>query len=341
MLHDKELSIRERFEKREHEILSPYASFSDESRGRRRYEKQCDIRPVYQRDRDRILHCKAFRRLKQKTQVFLAPRGDHYRTRLTHTLEVSQNARTIAKALRLNEELTEAIALGHDLGHTPYGHCGERILNKLCPGGFAHNKQSVRVALLLEKDGRGLNLTYEVIDGILNHQTSGNPCTLEGKIVRLSDKIAYINSDIDDSIRAHILREEDIPKEYTDVLGNTLNIRLNTLVHDIIRNSEEKNDICMSDEVYKALMGLRKYMFEHVYTNPVAKAEEKKAEHVIQYLFEYYCEHVEELPSEFYNLYQNGTKKERAVCDYIACMSDQFATNTFKQLNIPNTWNVL
>ncbi len=341
MLHNQELSIRERFEKREHEILSPYAAFSDESRGRSRYEEQCDIRPVYQRDRDRILHCKAFRRLKQKTQVFLAPRGDHYRTRLTHTLEVSQNARTIAKALRLNEELTEAIALGHDLGHTPYGHCGERVLNELCPGGFAHNKQSVRVVELLEKDGCGLNLTYEVRDGILNHQTSGKPSTLEGKIVRLSDKIAYINSDIDDSIRAHILKEEDIPEEYTKILGNSLQVRLNTLIHDIIRKSEGKNDICMSDEVYGALMGLRKFMFENVYTNPVAKAEEKKAEHVVQDLFEYYCEHIEKLPPEFYNLILGGTAKERAVCDYIACMSDQFATNTFKQLNIPNTWNIL
>ncbi len=341
MLQDSGITIRERFEKREHEILSPYAAFSDESRGRSRNEEQCDIRPVYQRDRDRILHCKAFRRLKQKTQVFLAPRGDHYRTRLTHTLEVSQNARTIAKALRLNEELTEAIALGHDLGHTPYGHCGERVLNKLCPGGFAHNKQSVRVVELLEKDGAGLNLTYEVRDGILNHQTSGNPSTLEGKIVRFSDKIAYINSDIDDSIRAHILKEEDIPTEYTKILGNSIRTRLNTLIHDIIQNSEGKNDICMSDEVYRALMGLRKFMFENVYTNPAAKAEEKKAENVVQYLFEYYCGHINELPEEFYNLIINGTDKERAVCDYIACMSDMFATNTFKQLNIPRTWNIL
>ncbi len=341
MVHNFETSIREQLEKREHEILSPYASFSDESRGRSFEEEPCDIRPVYQRDRDRILHCKAFRRLKQKTQVFLAPCGDHYRTRLTHTLEVSQNARTIAKALKLNEELTEAIALGHDLGHTPYGHCGERVLNELCPGGFSHNEQSVRVVELLEKDGRGLNLTYEVRDGILNHQTSGNPSTLEGRIVRLSDKIAYINSDIDDSIRAHILKEEDIPKEFTDVLGNSLRIRLNTLIHDIIRSSEGKNDICMSEEVYKALMGLRKFMFENVYNNPLAKAEEKKAEHVVSELFKYYCGHVDKLPSEFYNLIVSGTAKERAVCDYIACMSDQFATNTFKQLTIPNTWNVL
>ena len=209
------MNIRQMFEEREHEILSPYAAFSDMSRGRRYEEEACDIRPVYQRDRDRIIHSKAFRRLKMKTQVFLAPQGDHYRTRLTHTLEVSQNARTIAKALRLNEELTEAIALGHDLGHTPYGHCGERALNKLCPDGFSHNEQGVRLVDVLEKDGKGMNLTYEVRDGILNHQTAGKPSTLEGKIVRLSDKIAYINSDIDDAIRAHILAPEDIPKQYT------------------------------------------------------------------------------------------------------------------------------
>jgi putative dGTPase len=335
------MNIRERLEKREHEILSPYAGYSDMSKGRINPEPQCDIRPVYQRDRDRIIHSKSFRRLKQKTQVFLAPVGDHYRTRLTHTLEVSQNARTIAKALRLNEDLTEAIALGHDLGHTPYGHCGERVLNELCPGGFSHNEQSVRVVDLLEKDGKGLNLTYEVRDGIINHKTSGKPCTLEGKIVRLSDKIAYINSDIDDSIRAQILKEEDIPKEYTDILGNNLNVRLNTLIHDIILESEGKNDILMSNEKYEALMGLRKFMFDNVYSNPVAKSEEKKAAHVVEQLFYYYCEHTDEMPDEFLNLISKGTSKERVVCDFIACMSDQFATNTFKQLAIPKTWNVM
>lgn len=207
------MTIRENLEKREHDILSPYAAFSDESKGRDTYEEQCDLRPVYQRDRDRILHSKSFRRLKGKTQVFLAPEGDHYRTRMTHTLEVSQNARTVAKALRLNEDLTEAIALGHDLGHTPFGHAGERILNEIYSEGFRHQEQSVRVVECLEKDGEGLNLTVEVRDGIRNHSTSGNPSTLEGKIVRLCDKIAYVNSDIDDAIRGKVIKEEDIPRE--------------------------------------------------------------------------------------------------------------------------------
>lgn len=334
------MNIREKLERREHEILCEYASFSDESRGRDIYEEPCDLRPVYQRDRDRILHSKAFRRLKQKTQVFLAPQGDHYRTRLIHTLEVSQNARTIAKALRLNEELTEAIALGHDLGHTPYGHCGERALNALCPGGFSHNEQGVRVVEVLEKDGQGMNLTYEVRDGIRNHKTSCNPLTLEGKIVRLSDKIAYINSDIDDAIRARIIRENDLPKEHTDILGNTTRTRLNTLIHDIILHSEGKNDICMSEDIYKAFMGLRAYLFANVYTNPIAKSEEKKATYVINTLFEYYVRNIDELPKEFSKLIDNGLEKERAVCDYIACMSDQYATNMFKELTIPKTWNV-
>ena len=215
------MNIRVEQERREHEYLSRYASFSDESLGRDRPEEQCEMRTIYQRDRDRILHCKAFRRLKHKTQVFLAPTGDHYRTRLTHTLEVSQIARSISRALRLNEDLTEAIALGHDLGHTPFGHAGERTLNEICPLGFSHYKQSIRVVELLEKDGRGLNLTKEVRDGIVNHRTSGNPSTLEGKVVRLSDKIAYINHDIDDAIRAKIFSEDDIPKIYTSILGNS------------------------------------------------------------------------------------------------------------------------
>ncbi len=335
------MNIRQMFEEREHELLSPYAAFSDMSRGRAREEEPCDIRPVYQRDRDRIIHSKSFRRLKMKTQVFLAPQGDHYRTRLTHTLEVSQNARTIAKALRLNEELTEAIALGHDLGHTPYGHCGERALNKLCPDGFTHNEQGVRLVDVLEKDGRGMNLTYEVRDGILNHQTAGNPSTLEGKIVRLSDKIAYINSDIDDAIRAHILTPDAIPGCYTDVLGSSLKQRLNTIIHDIILNSEGKNDICMSHDVEEAFLGLRRFMFEEVYTNPVAKGEEKKAMHVVEQLFEYYMDHVDEMPEEFKVLIENGTTTERAVCDYIACMTDQYATNIYKELTIPKTWNIM
>lgn len=335
------LNIRQRLEKREHEILCQHASFSDMSKGRDRDEEPCDIRPVYQRDRDRILHCKSFRRLKQKTQVFLAPQGDHYRTRLIHTLEVSQNARTIAKALRLNEELTEAIALGHDLGHTPYGHCGERALDRLCPEGFSHNEQGVRLVEVLEKDGNGMNLTYEVRDGIRNHQTSCNPSTLEGKIVRLSDKIAYITSDIDDAIRAHILSEDDIPKEYTDLLGHDTRQRLNTLIHDIILTSDGRNDILMSNNIYKAFMGLRTYMFENVYTNPTAKGEEKKATYVINQLFEYYMKNVEKMPKEFIRLIDKGDSTERVVCDYIACMSDGYATNMFKKLTIPRIWSVM
>ena len=270
------MNIREEQEKREHLIFSPYASFSDESRGRDRDEEPCPMRTIYQRDRDRIIHCKAFRRLKHKTQVFLAPEGDHYRTRLTHTLEVAQIARSIARALNLNEDLTEAIALGHDLGRSPFGHAGERTLNSLCPMGFAHYKQSIRVVEFLEKDGQGLNLTWEVRDGILNHRTSGNPSTLEGKAVRLSDKIAYINHDIDDGIRAGILKESDIPSEYTDVLGNSTKERLNTMISDIIMNSIGKNDLVMSEPVRKAMTELRKFMFESLYLNPTAKSEERK-----------------------------------------------------------------
>lgn len=270
------MTIREEMEQREHALLSPYAAFSDESAGRDREEEPCDIRPVYQRDRDRILHSRAFRRLKNKTQVFLTPKGDHYRTRMSHTLEVSQNARTIAKALRLNEDLAEAIALGHDLGHTPFGHAGEYMLNSLCEGGFKHNEQSVRIVEKLEKHGEGLNLTKEVRDGILNHQMSSMPATLEGRIVRLSDKIAYINHDVDDAVRARILCEEDIPREYREILGTGVRMRLNTLIHNIVTNSMGKDDIFMSPEVENAMKGLRRYMFKNLYHNPVAKREEKK-----------------------------------------------------------------
>ncbi|MCR4605253.1 MAG: deoxyguanosinetriphosphate triphosphohydrolase, partial [Eubacterium sp.] len=271
------MTIREELEKREHDILSPYAAFSDESLGRDVDEEQCDLRPVYQRDRDRILHSKSFRRLKGKTQVFLAPEGDHYRNRLTHTLEVAQNARTVAKALRLNEDLTEAIALGHDLGHTPFGHAGERILNDIFPDGFRHQEQSIRVVEVIEKGGEGLNLTKEVRDGILNHSTAGKPSTMEGKIVRICDKIAYVNSDIDDAIRGGVIKEEQIPVEYKDILGYTLRERLNTLIHDLIINSQGKDEIIFSKEKEKALLGLRKFMFDNVYIKSAAKSEEGKA----------------------------------------------------------------
>lgn len=334
------MTIRETMELLERGNLSPYATLSENSKGREREEAQCDIRPVFQRDRDRILHCKSFRRLMHKTQVFLAPKGDHYRTRLTHTLEVSQNARTIAKALRLNEDLVEAIALGHDLGHTPFGHAGEHVLNEICEDGFKHNEQSVRVVEKLEKDGAGLNLTWEVRDGILNHQTSLMPATLEGKIVRLSDKIAYINHDIDDAVRAQVLREEDIPMEYREVLGNTTRNRLNTFIHNIITNSQEKNDICMSEKVEYAMQGLRRFMFKSVYTNPVAKREEKRAMELVERLFCYYMDHVEKLPEHYYKMLSKGEKQERVVCDYIAGMTDQYAIAKFEEIFIPKAWQV-
>ena len=334
------MTIRESTEQWESDYLSPYASLSKNSRGRDWYEPPCDIRPVYQRDRDRILHCKSFRRLKHKTQVFLTPRGDHYRTRLTHTLEVSQIARTMAKALRLNEDLTEAVALGHDLGHTPFGHAGERVLNDLCSAGFAHYEQSVRVVEKLEKSGKGLNLTWEVRDGIRNHRTSGHPSTLEGKLVRFSDKIAYINHDIDDAIRAGILEETDIPKEYRDILGSTTRERLNTLVHDVISQSMGKPDICMSAEVEGAMHALRSVMFSNVYTKPIAKGEEVKTRNMLEGLFFYYTEHPEELSDEFKAMLASGRDPlEIVVCDYISGMTDQYAIYKFEEYFVPKAWN--
>ena len=329
------MTIREEMEMREHMLLSPYAAFSDKSRGRDRPEEQCDIRPVYQRDRDRILHSRAFRRLKNKTQVFLTPKGDHYRTRMSHTLEVSQNARTIAKALRLNEDLAEAIALGHDLGHTPFGHAGEYMLNSLCKGGFRHNEQSVRIVEKLEKHGEGLNLTWEVRNGILNHQMSSMPATLEGKIVRLSDKIAYINHDVDDAVRAKILCEEDIPVEYREVLGNSVRMRLNTLIHNIVTNSMDKDDILMSPEVEDAMKGLRQYMFKNLYHSTVAKSEENKAKELLERLFGYYMKQPWQMPSQFTDMIEAGEKLDRVVCDYIAGMTDQYAIAKFNEYFVP------
>ncbi|MDF2944943.1 MAG: Deoxyguanosinetriphosphate triphosphohydrolase-like protein [Herbinix sp.] len=335
------LNIRQKLELREHEILSPYAAFSDQSLGRDVEEEPCDIRPIYQRDRDRILHSKSFRRLKHKTQVFLAPEGDHYRTRLTHTLEVSQIARTIAKALLLNEDLTEAIALGHDLGHTPFGHAGERALNRICPIGFEHHMQSIRVVEFLEKHGKGLNLAKEVRDGIRNHQTEGKPSTLEGKVVRLCDKIAYINHDIDDAIRGQIIMEDEIPKEYTDILGRSLGERLNTLIHDIVNNSEKRNDIIMSPDIEAAMHHLREYMFESVYMNKKAKGQEEQAERLLETLFEYYEKHLERLPEEYLlRMKQMNEPSYRVVCDYIAGMTDRYAVSKFKELMIPSAWSV-
>ena len=295
---------------------------------------------MYQRDRDRILHCKAFRRLKDKTQVFLAPHGDHYRNRLTHTLEVSQTARTVAKALRLNEDLVEAIALGHDLGHTPFGHAGERALDKLNPMGFAHYKQSVRVAQVLEKKGRGLNLTWEVIDGILNHRTSGRPATLEGQVVRLCDKISYIHHDMDDAHRAGLISEDDIPITIRMLLGYTIRERLNTLIHNIVENSQGKDTIQMSEEVYQAMMDLRKIMFQNVYLNPKAKKEEAKAIDMLSKLYEYYMEHPQKMSKEYVNLIATGTSLNQAVCDYLSGMTDQYSMQKFQEIFIPKAWEV-
>lgn len=336
------MNIRESTEQWEEAYLSPYASLSKNSRGREQIEDPCDIRTAYQRDRDRIIHCKAFRRLKHKTQVFLAPEGDHYRTRLTHTLEVSQIARTIAKSLRMNEDLTEAIALGHDLGHTPFGHSGETVLNKICSEGFEHYKQSVRVVEFLEKDGKGLNLTWEVRDGILNHRTSGSPSTLEGGIVRLSDKIAYINHDIDDAIRAKMFVEEDLPECFTGVLGHSVRERLNNLIHDIIGNSFEKQKIIMSPHMEEAMKGLRIWMFNNVYKNEIPKAEEGKAQHLIEMLFQYYMDNPDKLPEE-YRIFmeKQGVSKERAVCDYIAGMSDSYSIVKFEELFVPKAWKAI
>lgn len=334
------MTIREQIEQMERENLSPYACLSVNSRGRDQEEPACDIRPVFQRDRDRILHSKSFRRLKNKTQVFLTPKGDHYRTRLSHTLEVSQNARTIAKALRLNEDLVEAIALGHDLGHTPFGHAGEFILNQIYLGGFKHNEQSVRIVEKLEKDGEGLNLTWEVRDGILNHQTGTMPHTLEGKIVRLSDKIAYVNSDFDDAIRAQLLCEEDIPLEIRNVLGHSTRSRLDSIIHNIITNSFQQDDIKMSAEYEQALKDLRKFMFENLYKNPVAKSEEVKAKAMLEQLYFYYMEHIELLPAKYLRMYEDGEDKGRVVCDFISGMTDQYAITRFSEFFLPEAWQV-
>ncbi len=334
------MTIREKTEEQEFRIFSSRASFSRNTKGRDREEEPCDIRTAYQRDRDRILHSKSFRRLKQKTQVFLIPEGDHYRTRLTHTLEVSQLARTIAKALRLNEDLADAIALGHDLGHTPFGHAGEYALDQVCPSGFKHHEQSVRIVELLENDGRGMNLTWEVRDGIRNHRTSGSPGTLEGQIVRCCDKIAYINHDIDDAERAGILREDDIPKECRSMIGDTTRMRLNTLIHDVVVNSEDKPEISMSADMEQMMRRLRKFMFERVYHNSAAKREEAKAIRMIQDLYYFYNEHPELLPEGCQRMMSEcGEPRERVVCDYIAGMTDSFSIRTYTELFIPGSWH--
>ena len=332
------MNIREQIENREKNNLSRYATLSQKSLGRDVYEKECEIRTCFSRDRDRIIHSKSFRRLKHKTQVFLRPEGDHYRTRLTHTLEVSQIAKTISKALCLNDDLVEAIALGHDLGHTPFGHTGERVLNRLLKNGFEHCEQSLRIVEKLEKNGKGLNLTKEVRDGILNHRTKGNPFTIEGQVVRISDKIAYINHDIDDAISAKIILNEDIPIDICKVLGYTVHDRINTLIIDLVENSKDSPQIKQSNEVKEAMDDLRKWLFTHLYTNSIAKKEEKKAEKLIEMLYEYYSQNVDLLPQEYIFLIDKNENVSQVVADYIAGMTDDYAVNQFNSIFIPKGW---
>lgn len=333
------MSILEELEKQEHMRLSEKAAFADQSRGRLRPpdSEPGDVRTCYQHDTDRIVHCKAFRRLMHKTQVFLQPEGDHYRTRMTHTLEVTRIARTVARALNLNEDLTEAAAMGHDLGHTPFGHAGESVLSECLGTPFRHNEQSLRVVDVLERNGRGLNLTYEVRMAILGHTGDRIPETLEGRILRWADRFAYVNHDIDDAIRAGILRTEDLPGDVTALLGRTNSERINTLVADIVSESGISGDICLSPKVEKALQDLRQFLFDRVYRNPTAKGEEEKAKDMIGKLYLYYCDHVEKLPADYQpQLYKDGVK--RTVCDYVAGMTDNYAVDKFTKLFVPLGW---
>ena len=335
------MTVREELERREHKNLNPLAGFADHTLGRPRGDsfRENDVRTCYQRDTDKIVHSKAFRRLMHKTQVFLNPEGDHYRTRLTHTLEVTRISRTITRALGLNEDLAEAIAMGHDLGHTPFGHAGEAALDALMPGGFQHNEQSLRVVDLLENDGQGLNLTYEVRMGIVGHTGHRVPETLEGQIVRHADRIAYVNHDIDDAIRAGILANTDIPSAISEVLGHNHSQRLDTLVCDMILVSREAGQILLSPKVDKALKDLRGFMFEKVYRNPIAKGEEGKAKAMLTKMFEYYLEHPEALPEDF-QPQMSFDGLERTVCDYIAGMTDNYAVDKYSEIFVPTGWHV-
>ena len=331
------MTIRERTEANERLLLSPLASLAAESRGREQEIVPCDIRTDFQRDRDRVIHCKSFRRLKFKTQVFLSPEGDHYRTRLTHTLEVAQVARTIARALRLNEDLTEAIALGHDLGHTPYGHIGERTLNDLLPGGFRHNEQSLRVVERLENDGSGLNLTWEVRDGILHHSGAGMPATLEGECVRRADRIAYLNHDLDDALRAGVLKSFELPADCMQILGQTHSRRIDTMIRDIVDHSEEKPHLSMSSQVESAMNGLREFMFEKVYRDGWRDPEEKRCDYILRAMFGYFCDHPGEMPEEYILItYRDGL--ERGVADFLSGMTDRYATRKFMELFVPSSF---
>lgn len=328
-------TIRENACAREKATLSPRAAFADESKGRLRPEEECSVRTAFQRDRDRIIHCSSFRRLKHKTQVFLSPEGDHYRTRLTHTLEVSQIARTISGALMLNGDLTEAIALGHDLGHTPFGHAGERALNEVCPSGFRHYSQSLRVVDTLEKDGKGLNLTFEVRNGIERHTNGEQAATLEGRVVRLADRIAYINHDIDDATVAGIMSEDDIPLAIRHVLGTSKSARINTLVLSCIENSGD--DILLEKGIQEAFDELHSFMFAKVYTNPACKSEEKKAMDMIQKLYFHFAKKPENLPPQFRAIAEKDGLGV-AACDFIAGMTDRYAVRVFNDLYVPKAW---
>ena len=333
------MTLREQTEQRERETLSVHACLSAQSKWRLHPVEPCPVRTCFQRDIDRIVHSKAFRRLKHKTQVFLEPEGDHYRTRMTHTIEVARIARTIARGLGLNEDLAEAAAYGHDLGHTPFGHAGERVLNEIMPGGFAHNEQSLRVVDRLEQGGGGLNLTYEVRRGILCHTGEDRAETLEGRLLRLADQIAYVNHDIDDAIRGRIIYPMDIPLTVSQRLGFTHSERISSLVRDIIENSGGKDDILQSPPFQEALAELRSFMFAYVYHNPVAKGEEGRAQDMLRRLFDAYRADPDRLPSEFQDI-RAKEGIDRAVCDYISGMTDKFAVEQFAQLFIPKSWSV-
>lgn len=332
------MNVRELTEKRERETLSKFASLSENSRSRETYEEPCPMRTCYQRDRDRIIYSKAFKRLKNKTQVFFSPEGDHYVTRLTHTLDVSQVARSIARCLNLNEDLAEAISLGHDLGHTPFGHAGERALNKLS-GHFEHNEQSLRVVEKIENDGKGLNLTYEVKDGILNHKKSGNPFTLEGQAVSLADRIAYLNHDIDDAIRARVISEEDLPIEAKE-LGRTSSQRINTMISAIVEKSAGNNIVAMTEEVKSHTEKLRDFMFERVYRNEVATKEEERSFRMISALYDFFMSCPDKMPAFYINSLKQGEKKDRVVCDYISSMTDRYAVYIFEEYFIPKNFYI-
>lgn len=335
------MTIRQELENREEKILSPYATLSKNTKGRKNKEEECDIRTAFQKDRDRIIHSKAFRRLKHKTQVFIAPEQDHYRTRLTHTLEVSQIGRTIARALSLNEDLAEAIALGHDLGHTPFGHSGEDVLNRLHPNGFKHYLQSVRIVEHLEqrRSGPGLNLTYEVIDGVKNHTGKNRAETLEGRLIKYADRIAYINHDIDDAIRAGVIHLEEIPKDYLEILGPSHSKRIDTMIKDLVYNSLGKDELAMSPEVDMAMDGLRKFMFDNVYLNPVVKSEEEKIGIILSQLYNFYKEDLNRIPNHHLSLYKNiNVLDEDIICDYISGMTDLYVIKVWKEIYEPKIW---